>query len=79
MNNKILIPIIGVASFGLGFGVCKIIDISKKKEVKTYGNLRIDMSEPEEPPKLFLELECDPNWLMSANNINLKVTHKNFI
>lgn len=45
----------------------------------TVGTLRVDSSDPEDGPYLFLELETDPKLIMSAKYITLKVNPKSYI
>ena len=50
-----------------------------KKKTKYAGNLRIDRSEPNEPPKMFLELQTDLNDISKAKVIKLKVVNENYL
>lgn len=43
------------------------------------GDLRVDESDPEEPPLLFLELENYPNNLKSRKRVTLNVKAENYI
>ena len=64
-----------VAGIGLISGCILGIIISRKNPV---GNLRIDNSDPEDGPYLFLELSADPNSIKSKY-VTFKVVAKNFI
>ena len=46
---------------------------------KTIGSLRVDQSDPNEQPYLFLELEQSPEIIKRAKYVTLKVNVKNFI
>ena len=48
-------------------------------KTKNAGSLRVDRSEPDEPPKLFLELNVDMNTLSSSDFIKLQVKNENYI
>lgn len=50
----------------------------KKKEV-SIGYLRVDNSEPTEPPYLFLELEQAPDNLKDGDRVVLTVKIENYI
>ena len=43
------------------------------------GTLRIDRSDPDDSPYLFLELEVDPSDLMKEKKVVLKVNHESYI
>lgn len=49
------------------------------KHNKPIGTLRIDQSDPDEPPYLFLELSEDPRKLMNSAYVTLKVNHENYV
>lgn len=49
------------------------------KHNKPIGTLRIDQSDPDEAPYLFLELSEDPRKLMKSTYVTLKVNAKNYI
>ncbi len=51
--------------------------IHKKKSV--VGNLRMDQSDPNEAPYLFLELETDMQQICSKKDVVLRVKFKNYI
>lgn len=81
MTNKIIIPICMVSSFAAGFGVALLIKTVTKKPkiVDSCGILRIDKSEEDEPPKIFLELERLPDDLVDGGYIYLQVKQKNYV
>ena len=51
----------------------------RKTEKKIVGTLRIDHSEPDEAPLLFLELSTDPRFLMKEKQIILDVDTKSYL
>lgn len=55
--------------------------VSKKfvDNIETVGNLRIDNSDPDDGPYLFLELETNPESIKRKKYITLKVVAKNYI
>jgi len=55
--------------------------VGKQKRTKTlyFGSLRIDKSEKNEPPKIFLELTCNLEELSKHKDISLKVIKKNYV
>lgn len=74
---KILLNSIAAGGLlGLGYLIGK-----KQKKTKTvyFGSLRIDQSEKEEPPKIFLELTCNLEELSKHKDISLKVIKKNYV
>lgn len=68
--------VIAVAMFVVGIIVGIMI---ANKHNKPIGTLRIDQSDPDEAPYLFLELSEDPMKLMSSTYVTLKVNAKNYI
>jgi len=44
-----------------------------------FGALRIDRSEPNEPPYIFLELYADPSEIMQKKYVMLEVKNEDFI
>ena len=61
---------------GVSFG-CVISNATNRK--KPVGNLRIDKSDPDDGPYLFLELETDPQILEKEEYVTLKIVAKNYI
>lgn len=53
--------------------------VLSKKTNNVIGNLRIDNSDPNEPPYLFLELEKTPDRLKDGDKVVLIVKVKNYI
>lgn len=45
----------------------------------TIGSLRVDQSDPDDQPFLFLELKKDPSVLMKEKYVVMKVDTKNYI
>ena len=66
--------LIGILCFILGF-VMKIFIF----RTKPIGILKVDESDPEDGPYLFLELEVNPNVIKQARTVTLKVDTKNYI
>ena len=60
--------------FVLGVAVTCLI-----RRQKPIGTLRMDESDPEYGPYLFLELETDPSVIKRMNRVTLKVNVKNYI
>lgn len=46
---------------------------------KTIGSLRVDRSDPSEPPYLFLEVEKNPDALKHGQVVVLRVRRENFV
>ena len=67
---------IGIALATGGYFFSKKVN---KPKIVYAGNLRIDNSEPDEPPKLFLELTTDLNDICRADTIKLKVIEKDYL
>lgn len=81
MNKKfifILAGSIGI-SFCSGLVIGRLTKKPKVKDIPSFGNLRIDLSEPDEEPKIFLELECSQEELFSSNEIKLNIVQKNYV
>lgn len=76
MKYFIINPIIGVGLFAVGYFVSQR---KKKPTVKYIGNLRIDNSEKDEPSKIFIEFDVDPNNLNDCDYVNLKVVKENYV
>lgn len=49
------------------------------KKPKVVGDLRIDRSDPEEPPYVFLELAVPPETLEHESYITMRVVKKNYL
>lgn len=47
--------------------------------VRTIGSLRVDRSDPSEPPYLFLEVEKNPDTLEHGRLVVLRVKRENLI
>jgi hypothetical protein len=58
----------------IGFVVAKLT-----ARPKTIGNLRVDQSEPDENPYLFLELERDVAAVRKSKYVLMKVVDKNYL
>ena len=65
--------IIGIIAFIMGFIVS---NIGKKKPI---GTLRIDNSEPDEDPLLFLEIYTNPKNIMNEKQVLLDVNTKSYL
>ena len=61
--------------------VCALIGfvIGIKSHHKPVGTLRVDQSDPDDNPYLFLELSGDPKKLPNQKCITLKVNIENYI
>ena len=46
---------------------------------RTYGTLRVDNSDPEDGPYLFLELTTDVNSIKKRKRVSFKVNVKNYL
>lgn len=68
--------VVGVSAFIFGFIVALIIANIHRKPV---GTLRIDHSDPDDAPYLFLEMAQDPRVLMQRRYVRLKVNTQNYI
>ena len=66
--------IILVAGIILGYS----LGVLAKSE-KPVGTLRVDQSDPDDGPYLFLELETDPREVMRRKYVNLKVLVKDYV
>lgn len=69
-----LIAICSAVSFILGFVIAKMY-----KQEKPAGTLRIDRSDPEDGPYLFLELATDPRVLMAKKIVTFDVSTESYI
>ena len=75
MIVELLIGIIGVLIGQLsGYFFCCF-----KMASKNVGKLRVDRSEPDEPPALFLELNTNPENIMNEPYVVLGVEKKDFL
>ena len=81
MTKKMIFAIVSsvCVSFCSGVVIGRITKKTKVKKENTFGTLRIDFSEQDEPPMIFLELKCSQDELFSANEIKLNVVKKNYI
>lgn len=73
---------INLLYFTLGAICFIIIDAVFDKYIfndKPVGTLRIDRSDPDDSPYLFLELSTDPRELMKKDVVTLKVSTENYI
>lgn len=68
----IAIVVVGICSFILGF-------ITANVHKKPVGTLRINQSDPDDAPYLFLEMNEDPRVLMQKEYVMLKVNPKSYI
>ena len=70
-----LVVIFSIA-FGIGIG---LLIANRMYRVNRVGTLRIDRSDPTEPPYIFLELEKGVGDISSKKNVILKVSNENYI
>lgn len=68
--------VIGISASILGFILGFTVSTVCKKYV---GTLRIDQSDPNDSPYLFLEMSEDPRRLLNKKRVNLKVNTQNYI
>lgn len=61
---------------GVGIGVVFTTLMNRKKPI---GVLRIDQSDPDDNPYLFLELSRDPHEIYNMDFVTLEVKVKNFV
>lgn len=73
MDILIALILCWVIAFGIGYIV------SKPRKKEPIGTLRIDRSEPNEAPLLFLELSTDPRNIMNEKQIVLNVNTESYI
>lgn len=66
-----------IASFFIGFFARKIYD--SRKEVETFGTIRIDRSDPDDNPYLFLELDEEGLAFMNRDTATFRVLVENYI
>jgi hypothetical protein len=60
-------------------GVVTALFVVKKPESKPDGTLRIDSSDPDDGPYLFLELSGSPSIIAQKKYVKLKVGTKSYI
>lgn len=68
--------VVAISAFIFGFMIALIIANIHRKPV---GTLRIDRSDPDDAPYLFLEMAQDPRVLMQRRYVRLKVNTQNYI
>lgn len=66
----------GILIFASGYATSSFVT---KKKTKYAGNLRVDKSEPDEPPKMFLELTTDLNDIFKSKTVELRVINENYL
>lgn len=71
-----LIAFVLVISFIFGYVTGRVF--RKQKPVETFGNLRVDRSDPD-GPYLFLELDRDPDLLFMREDVTFHVVNENYI
>lgn len=76
--NILVVLTIAIGAFILGQFVGYFACCLKVAE-KTIGKLRVDHSEPDEPPALFLEMNTDPDSIVNKPYVVLSVEAKDFI
>ncbi len=60
--------------FALGYAVAKVI--MKEEPV---GYLRVDTSDPDDGPYMFLELHEDPAYVMKRKHVTLEINTNNYV
>lgn len=76
IGKSIIFTVACSLSFAGGIAVEKIFT---KKNTKSIATLRIDRSEEDEPPKIFLELEAPFEELQKMETASIKILNKNYI
>lgn len=79
MDKTALYALIAMAliiSFIIGYVVGRVL--KKQEPVETFGNLRVDRSDPD-GPYLFLELDRDPDLLFTRTDVAFHVVNENYI
>ncbi len=67
-----------VIAFVLGVLVGRVFTIIIAR-INSVGSLRVDTSDPDDNPYLFLELSKDTNYVFRKKYITLKVNTKDFV
>ena len=68
-----------LTTIGFVIGVVVGLAIEKTRHVEPIGDLRIDESDPEDGPYLFLELNARPDNIKTHKQVTLNVKVENFI
>lgn len=71
-----LIALALIISFVFGYVTGRVL--KKQKPGETFGNLRVDRSDPD-GPYLFLELDRDPDLLFVRKDVTFHVVNENYI
>lgn len=69
-----MIPILVILGIIIGYNVAMF-----RIRSKTFGAIRIDRSDPNDGPYLFLEIKQHPDALMNERFVMLEVRNENFI
>lgn len=67
-----------IISLLVGFLVGFLIGVSVMRD-KPVGDLRIDRSDPDDGPYLFLELKDDPNIISKKKQVVLHIKNESFV
>lgn len=70
--------LIGIIGFVIGFAISWIACNYFRKS-KSFGTLRVDNSDPNDGPYLFLEIAEDPKSLINKKEVLLNVKNENYI
>lgn len=76
--DLIIMLILVTVGFVFGLTIGYMISKSIKNE-EPIGDLRIDESDPDDGPYLFLELKSKPNNLKSRKQVTLNVKAENYV
>lgn len=79
MDRTVIIALIALAliiSFIIGF-ISGIVH-KRKAQLETFGDLRVDRSDPD-GPYLFLELDKSPDAFLDRETVTFKVVAKDYI
>lgn len=74
----IIMSILGLVGLIFGLAIGYVIGRSENRE-EPIGDLRIDESDPEDGPYLFLELKSRPNTFKHLKRVTLNVKAENYI
>ena len=69
-----VIPIVAILGVIAGYNYAMFIIRSK-----TFGAIRVDRSDPDDGPYLFLEIKQHPDALMNERFVMLEVRNENFV
>lgn len=76
MDWKVVLAFLVIAALGViaGYNLAMM-----KIHSKTFGTIRIDRSDPDDGPYMFLELKGHPDALMNEKCVMFEVSNENFV